>query len=133
MDDIEPKLYSERAKHRPSERNQLIFREVRVLGHSQAGVAQRFGVSQVRVSQICRQVDRWQAWVAAHRRPPADQAQQERLNLLADRERCERIYLAAVGRILRSEERLITERTRVRNGQAVKDARCGMNCPAYSG
>jgi len=50
-----------RRRRPPSKRNLEIHRAVRVDGEGQADVAILNGLSQSRVSAICRQVDRWRA------------------------------------------------------------------------
>jgi hypothetical protein len=49
---------------------------VRLLGQTQEEVAQRYGLTQARVSQICTQVQDWREWVDA--RPPSQQSLDER-------------------------------------------------------
>ena len=50
-----------RAQRAPSERNLQVYEAVGLRGQGQAAVAGQFGLSQQRVSQICRQVDEWRA------------------------------------------------------------------------
>ena len=121
MTEKPPDLRVERAKRRPSERNQLIFLTVRVLGESQDEVARSHGLSQGRVSQICQQVDQWHAWASAQGKRTPDRAQQRRLNLLQDRQRCEQLYLIAVQHIIGEPEPRVTERTSNRSGQTLTE------------
>ena len=57
-----------RARPRPSERNLQIYEAVRLHGETQAAVAAVLGLSQRRVSTICRQVEIWRP---SSRRPTA--------------------------------------------------------------
>jgi hypothetical protein len=48
-----------RRRRRPSERNLKIYEQVHVIGNDQSALAAEHGISQPRISAICRQVQRW--------------------------------------------------------------------------
>ncbi|MEX2173398.1 MAG: hypothetical protein WD872_03495 [Pirellulaceae bacterium] len=106
-----------RRKRQPSERNLQIYEQVRMLGQSQTAVAQRHGLSQRRVSQICQQTDRWrgQPTVRADGQQSAGESRQA--NRLLVRRRYEQLYVMAVRQMLREREALVTERRVERDGK----------------
>jgi len=110
-----------RAKRKPSRRNMQIYEEVRVLGQRQDDVAQRHGVNQKRVSQICQQVDRWRAWVQTSPDREQMEAEQRRQTLLDVRKRNEKLLLAALRQAGRPSQRLVTERRVTEGGQTTID------------
>ena len=101
----------QRQPPQPSPRNFAIFEEVIGLGRTQQEVAQRLGVSQSRVSQICRQVQRWFNQLLAA--PGNDEERRQRFHtqrcLL--RRRREFLYAEAIDGLIRELESRGTTRT----------------------
>ncbi len=100
---------------RPSERNLRVFEQVRQLGRTQAEVAAEYGISQERVSQICRQIDRW--WARTHAEPGRDR---RRAELLLARRRFERIFTHAARELAKENIALVTQRTVWRAGDQAR-------------
>jgi len=87
-----------------------IYEEVRLLGQRQEDVAQKHGVNQKRISQVCQQVDRWLDWVQTSPDRERIEAEQRRQILLDERKRNEQLMLVALHHATRGGQRLVTER-----------------------
>jgi len=111
----------QRAKRMPSSRNMQIYEEVRQLGHRQEDVARKHGVNQKRISQICQQIDRWQAWVQTAPNRELIEAEQRRQTLLDSRKRSEQLLLVALRQAVRPNQRLVSERRLTKGGQTTID------------
>jgi len=111
----------ERAKRMPSVRNMQIYEEVRQLGHRQEDVARKHRVNQKRISQICQQIDRWQAWVQTAPNSDSIKAEQRRQTLLDSRKRSEQLLLVALRQAIRPNQRLVSERRLTKEGQTTID------------
>ncbi len=76
----------------PSPRNVEVYGCVRLVGQTQEEVAARYGLTQVRVSQICAQVQEWREWVNVQ--PPHSPSHEERRRAARRlfRQRYEQIY-----------------------------------------
>jgi hypothetical protein len=96
-------------RKRPSERNLRIADEVRVGGRTQSEVAADFGISQRRVSQICRQVEQWFASPGWLRGETCGQDEERAMEELTRRQLAE-IYGRAMRAYARSERVLVTRR-----------------------
>jgi hypothetical protein len=107
-----------RGRSRPSERNLRIYEAVRLHGRTQQQLARETGLSQGRVSQICRQVAAWRdaAACAVGASPPdaAHRAQVERQLL---KRQLEQVCRTALAQLERQRQPLVTER-HVRRGTA---------------
>jgi len=110
-----------RAKRKPSSRNMQIYEEVRVLEQRQADVAQRHGISQRRVSEICQQVDAWHAWVQSAPNLEEIEKQMRRTALLQARKRAEQILIIAVKHVAKETEQLVTERRTIQGDRTTVD------------
>jgi hypothetical protein len=110
-----------RAKRKPSPRNMQIYEEVRVLEQRQADVAQRHGISQRRVSEICQQVDAWHAWVQSAPNLEEIEKEMRRTALLQARKRAEQILFIAVKHVAKETEQLVTERRTIQGDRTTVD------------
>jgi hypothetical protein len=97
-----------RQLRQPSGRNLQVYRDVRELGETQAAVALRHGVTQERVSQICRQVERWLARCA---QPTGDDGG-PLADLILARKRYQQMFALAARELAKGDVELVTERVR---------------------
>ena len=101
-----------RERKPPSARNRQIADEVWVNGRTQVEVAAEFRLSQRRVSQICQQVEAWQAQTQAWQRgQTCGSGEKEVENELQKRQLTE-IYRRSMRAFTRSERPLLSRRSR---------------------
>jgi len=110
MKPLRLKTVKRRRLRQPSGRNLQVYHEVRELGVAQAEAAARHGVTQERVSQICRQVERW----LARSQQPHGSDDLGRAELHLERRRCQALYAAAFHELAKGDQSLLTQRVQTR-------------------
>ena len=108
-------------KRRPSQRDQDIAAAVRVQGRRQVEVAAEFGLTRRRVSQICRQIEKWHANIPSWERGEVDEEQRSQPDRILQRDQLTEIYGAALRAYARSEQPLVTVRRGKRGEQRWSD------------
>ena len=97
------RIVLQRQLRTPSERNLKVYEQVRMLGTEQAEVARQCGITQGRVSQICSQVERWQAQERTALASTRDK-KQRRTTLLWCRRQYEQTYAWAMRELVREQQ-----------------------------
>ena len=101
----------------PSQRDQQIFAQVEGLGRLQTEVAAEFGLTQSRVSQICKRVGVWRARARPRETGELSRREQAQLDMYLDRLRLEEIYKQSMREFHKSSQPLVTVRERVKGGE----------------
>ena len=102
-----------RKKRAPSSRDQAILVAYRVQGRTQADLAEDNRLSQRRISEIVRRVERWRADLIPAAENELDRGQRERFERWLERERLQAIHTSA----MRAHDAQVTELKTVREGQ----------------
>ena len=98
-----------RRRHkRPSARNFAVYHAVFVSGHEQSAVAERYSISQPRVSAICRQVRRWLSEHEPAERGETQGTGRKRVERHLARERYLTLYAYSLRFLERSQKELTT-------------------------
>jgi hypothetical protein len=108
-------------KRRPSQRDLDIAAAVRVQGRRHADVAAEFGLTRRRVSQICRQIEKWHLNIPSWERGEVDEEQRSQPDRILQRDQLTEIYGAALRAYARSEQPLVTVRRGKRGEQRWSD------------
>lgn len=101
----------------PSQRDQQIFAQVEGLGRLQIEVAAEFGVTQSRVSQICKRVAAWRARARPRETGELSRREQAQLDRYLDRLRLEETFKLSMREFHKSSQPLVTVRERVKGGE----------------
>jgi transcriptional regulator with XRE-family HTH domain len=100
-----------RAKRQPSERDQAIYVARMTRGLSQAELAEQQGLSQSRISQILRRVEKWRGEVWPAEAGELDHAQRQRVERWLEHQRQQAIYDRALAAFDRGPRELVTRKS----------------------
>ena len=109
---LERAVQSARERKTPSERNRRIADEVWVNGRTQVEVAAEYRLSQRRVSQICQQVEAWQAQTQAWDRGQTCGTEEKQVENELQKRQLTEIYRRSMRAFTRSERPLVSRRSR---------------------
>jgi hypothetical protein len=109
---LERAVRSARARKTPSARNQRIADEVWVNGRTQVEVAAEYRLSQRRISQICQQVEAWQAQTEAWERGQTCGSKEKEVENELQKRQLTEIYRRSMRAFTRSERPLVSRRSR---------------------
>src|SRR5947207_13800508 len=110
-----------RQKRPPSARDQAILVAYRTQGRTQVSLARQHGISQRRVSEIVRRVERWRADLIPSEENQLEHEQQVRLDRWLERERGQAIYDRGIRAFDHAPKELTTTRTGHRDGKKFEE------------
>jgi hypothetical protein len=110
-----------RKKRAPNARDQQILVEYRTQGRTQAAIADDNGISQRRVSEIVRRVERWRANLIPKQENQLDYEEQQRLDRCLARERSQALFDRGLRGFDQAPKTLTTKRKGQRDGKPFEE------------